>query len=216
MNYLRIKESKLESITVNNRFVISLQLSRYLNLINSNHRQFLRIEKNNNPVNRRDQIEVIFYHSAILFETLKGFFSLTKLLKELPSWKQNLTIIMDIQKAYNNKNSFINLCLKKIRNELLFHYDLNTIENTLKNCKISKDTYFAEAISGKRLDYAFTLVDDCQIIYALENYKKKGSIIEKWNQFQDELFDLSSNTVTIIFDLLIDSIKYFVEMVDEE
>jgi hypothetical protein len=66
-----LHSENMESLREDDRFIIGLQFARLYNSLGGNRRAHHRVVKDNKPSNIRDTLEHIFYHAAIVSESLK-------------------------------------------------------------------------------------------------------------------------------------------------
>lgn len=216
MNYIRLKPQKITDLIQDNDFAIGLQLSRLLNVINSNHRHYLRIPNDKNPANIRDRIELILYNGAIVYETIKTTIKHSKRLSKLQTWSSKNEIIKSIQHDFSDKNSFIVKCLKIIRNKIIFHYELAPIKNMLISFPFDNNTNFAEAQSNRKIDLAYTLSDEILLNFILTQIDDNKSETERWAYIQEELIGLSNKLADFLQDLLLDLLGNYLQIVEKD
>ncbi len=180
------------------RFQQSVQLSRLLNAIQANKRHYLRIRSDDDPVALRDQIERILYHAAIVYEAILTVARHSRILSKLETWSQYPGLVKRIQREANNGTSFTQKYLKRIRNKVIFHYDLPAVAHVLSGLTLTQDTAFAESKSGLDQDLAFTLADEALLRYALSPISEADNDKGRWEYFQETLLDVSDALVEFL------------------
>ena len=179
MDRIRIACNNIDKLKKQRDFKLAVQLSRLLNVIRAKQRQYLRINNDDDPANVRDRLELILYHGAIIFEPVKTILCYSKQLKRLNSWINNIVAVQRIQREFNNNNSFTQKYLKPIRNEILFHYDIDIIGRILEDYPLAQNAIFAEAKSERTLDLAFVLADELLINLVIQNIEEEITESEK-------------------------------------
>lgn len=176
MKKIKINEKAL--IGKENQLILSTQLSRIINVIQANNRQYLRIIRNGNSLTIRDQIELILYHAAIIFEGIEAIKKEKSILFKLKCCLNNPELVKNIKNEIK-PTSFTQTCLKKIRNKLLFHYDRDIIDESTITSIIQKEEYFAESESGCDSELVFILADNILLsyIFTLINGNYLGSLM---------------------------------------
>ena len=142
MNYINLTCNNIDKLRKQSNFKLAVQLSRMQNTILASQRQYLRIDVDNDPANKRDRFELLLYHSAVIFESIKTLLSYSSQLKKLDSWKIQNIAVQKIQQEFNNDKSFTQKYLEPIRNKILFHYDTEVIEEILRNYTLTEETIF--------------------------------------------------------------------------
>ncbi len=204
MDRIKISCDNINELKNKRSFKLAVQFSRLLNIIRANQRQYLRIENNNDPANIRDRIELILYHGAIIYESIKNILGYSKDLNKLEVWSEHETKVKRIQNEYNNKASFTIRYLKPIRNKILFHYEIGIIENMLENYQIPENVTFAESKSEKSIDLAFVLADELLLNYIVQYITEQESEADKWGYFEDQLLKISKDLSDLLYDFILE------------
>lgn len=204
MDRIRISCNNIDELKEQPDFKLAVQLSRLLNVIRANQRQYLRINNDDDPANVRDRLELILYHGAIIFESVKTLLCYSKQLKRLNSWINNIVEVQKIQREFNNNQSFTQKYLKPIRNEILFHYDIDIIGRILEDYPLAQNAIFAEAKSERALDLAFVLADELLINLVIQNIEEESTESEKWGYFEEKLLDISNDLSNLLYDFVIE------------
>ena len=204
-----IRHENPEELKSDRRFKIAVQLSRLLNTLRANQRQYLRVPDDGDPANKRDRFELILYHGAIVYEAMKTITSYGADLSQTATWRELQDTVQSLQEETNNPNSFTQKYLKLIRNKILFHYDVAAIEGALQGYPLSSDQVFAEATSESILNLSFVLADEFILNYLMQRIKEKSSANEKWAFFEERLFEISENLCSVLYGCFIDLIKGF-------
>lgn len=204
---IMLRHDNPEKLKCNRRFRIAIQLSRLLNALRANQRQYLRMPDDDTPANRRDRLELILYHGAIVFEATKTMQNYGGALSQTETWEERQDTVHRIQVETNNSNSFTQKYLKLIRNKLLFHYDITAIDEVLKDYPLDKDIVFAEAASESMLSLTFVLADKFVLYYLIQQIEENLSATENWEFFEERLLEISEDICTVLYGCIIDLIK---------
>ena len=207
MNRIRIVPR--DGLQRDRRFQLSVQLSRLINAIQANKRHYLRIRNDDDPTSLRDQIELILYHAAIVFEAILTVVKYSRVLSNLEAWSQYAALVSKVQAEANNKASFTQKYLKRIRNKVSFHYDIHAIEEMLSGLALTRDTAFAESKSGYDQELAFTLADEALLRYAISTISERDTDKDKWEYFQETLLEVSDALVELLLRLTVELARDF-------
>ncbi|MHA1348073.1 MAG: hypothetical protein ACTSO3_16850 [Candidatus Heimdallarchaeaceae archaeon] len=201
-NFERIFESELLAPVI--------QLSRTINAIRANQRMYRRIDANVDFHNKKDRIEIILFHAALVWEGLKQFSIYRSLFKKLKTWNKQLEDIRELQKEINNKNSFTNLIIKRIRNKVVFHFDPKIIKDIADKFQPNTEIIFMSSKSGTKLDSVFNLADDFVLNFILKIIPIDETEIKKFDWFEDNLLRVSELLCDIFENLLLDLLKPYI------
>ena len=186
---------------------IGFHLTRIANSINSNHRNYLRVlkyENIKNPIIIRDLNEIILNHASIIYESLQSLKFSNKYLNTLTTWKNNNNTIKYLLKELSRGNSFTNKYVKIIRNKLQFHF-YNIFEtNELKSIYDANNKYFVIFDSNLKYQDSFVLTDEIIYNYLVNKITEYSTKEEKWNYFQNILFELSDKLYNLFYDLILE------------
>ena len=204
MNRIRISGDNIDKLKKQRSFKLAVQLSRLLNVIRANQRQYLRINDDDDPANVRDRIELILYHGAIVYESLKTLLGYSRDLKQLKSWSDNSITVKKIQSEFNEQKSFTKKYLEPIRNKILFHYEIEVFDSILENYALSQNAIFAEAKSERTIDLAFTLADELLVNYMIQRIEEPISESEKWGFLEEKLLEISNDLSSLLYDFVLE------------
>ncbi len=200
----RIKLVPRKGLEKERRFQLAVQLSRLINTIQANKRQYLRIPEDDDPTTLRDQIELILYHGAIVFEAIMTVARYAADLCTLAAWSSNSDLVKRVQMEGNEKNSFTQKYLKPIRNKVVFHYDIEAVEAVLSGFQLSKDASFGEAKIKRDRDIAFVLADEIVLHFAISVIKERTTDNDRWDYFQETLLRVSDDLVKLLLLLTVE------------
>jgi hypothetical protein len=176
---------------------LAIQLSRLINAIQANKRHYLRITNSSDSLTIRDQIELIIYHGAIIYEGLSTITKYCKELDKLNCWNTNDLLVKKIMFEANSKNSFTQKHLKNIRNKVMFHYDIEILNDSIIEKTLSCENVFAESESNFDAELAFTFADETLIRFIIDPITEFASYKEKWNFFQERLLSISDDLIEL-------------------
>lgn len=202
-----IRHENPEKLKSDRGLKIAVQLSRLLNTLRANQRQYLRVPNDRDPANKRDRFELILYHGAIVYEAMKTINSYGADLSQTATWGELQDPVHSLQEETNNPNSFTQKYLKLIRNKLLFHYDIAAIDGALQDYPLSSDLVFAEAASESILNLSFVLADKFVLNYLVQRIEEKSSATERWAFFEERLFEISESLCSVLYGCIIGLIK---------
>jgi len=205
----RIKIVPREGLQKERRFQLSVQLSRLVNAIQANKRHYRRIREKGDPASFRDQIELILYHAAIVFEAVATVTRHSQDLSKLATWSRHADLVKRLQTEANDRQSFTQKYLKRIRNKVSFHYDAAAIESVLSGFLLTEDTSFAESKSGYDRELAFVLADEVLLHYAISPIDERDTDNERWDYFQETLLSVSDGLVELLLLLTIELARDF-------
>lgn len=196
-------------------FSLAIQLSRIKNIIRSNHRQYLKIDSSGSPTDKRDRLDLILYHGAIIYEATETLIKNSNTLNNLQTWKNEMASINKMKQDF--ERGFTHKYLQIIRHKLIFHYDKLPIGEMLLTTKIKRNTEFASSVSEKELDLAYTFADELILNYLISKIDtgKKDNDKEKWKYFLSELLKRSEQLTKLIDTLMLDILEEYTVVVEE-
>jgi hypothetical protein len=159
-------------------------------------------------------LHMLYNHAASLYEGIKTLVSLYKYLKDLDYFKSNLVVFKRFAKENGDNNSFMNRVLKRIRNDVAFHYDeviiIKELNSFMDFCVEAKKDIVL--ISGKTKlikDTKYEIADNVAANYTLNLFGgKEMPVDEKIKLLGEGLLELSNlfcSTVEILIpDMLLD------------
>lgn len=205
----RIKVVNRKGLENERNFKLAVQLSRIVNTIQSNKRQYLRITDDSDPASLRDRMELILYHAAIIFEAIMTFMKYSKDLARLSTWSSKAEMVKRIQNEANDKDSFTQKYLRPIRNRAIFHYEIEAIDPVLSGYKIKEEAAFAESKTQRDIDIAFILADEILLNFVIGRINEKNPDQEKWAYFQEKLLEISFSLVELLELLTVELARSF-------
>jgi len=212
----RIKIVPREGLKREHRFRLSVQLSRLINAIQANKRHYRRIHEDDDPTTLRDQIELILYHGAIVYEGVTTLAKHGRDLRGLATWSRHNELVRRLQAEVGQKSSFTQKYLKRIRNKVSFHYDMDAIGNVLTGLQLTKNTSFAESKSKHDRDLAFVLADEALVHFVISPIDERDTDEAKWDYFQEKLLDVSDALVELLLRLTVELARDFTVIEESE
>lgn len=221
MKKIVVKEEYLPSIKNEKKFINAIQLGRIVGAIRYNiiiHAKIIDDEK----VNTSLQLYLLLNHGALVYEGIKKFNENKSDFENLNYYKGNLDMIGKILNEANEKNSFTNTVLKRIRNKVAFHFDKKVIKKVIEqfvddSLKENKEVVLISGKSELARDTTYQLADNMNINYVLKliNEEEK-SIREKVEILSKNLFGLSGLFCDILDQLIPDLIEDYCELKEEK
>ena len=121
-----------------------------------------------------------------------------RVLRELTTWSHHGELVNRLQAEAGDKESFTQKYLKRIRNKVSFHYDMNAVENVLSGFQFTQNTSFAESESKLDRDLAFVLADEVLVHYVISPIEERDTDEGKWDYFQEMLLEVSDDLVELL------------------
>ena len=189
-----------------------MQLSRLINAIQANKRHYLRIREDQDLTVLRDQIELILFHGAIVFEAITTVGTYGRDLSALGAWSSHSDLVKRVQIEANQNTSFTQKYLKPIRNKVVFHYDIDAVEAVLSGFQLLDDASFGEAKTKRDRDIAFVLADEILLHFVIDPIEERKTENDRWDFFQERLLEISDDLVELLLWLTIELAQGFTEM----
>ncbi len=213
MNRVLFNDNAKQLVEEYRMFSLAIQLSRMKNIIRSNQRQYLKIDPDGTPTDKRDRLELILYHGAIIYEATETILKNSSTLKNLQAWKSKLAGIKKMKQDF--ERGFTHKYLQLIRHKLVFHYDQLPLNEMLSITKIARNTEFASAVSEKEIDLAYTFADELILNYLISKLDTGKNDKEKWEFFLIELLERSGQLTKLIDALMLDILAEYTVVVEE-
>jgi hypothetical protein len=191
-------------------FIIGLHLSRLYNALNANTRNYQRI-LTDNSADKRDRIERVFYHAAIVAECYVTLQKHQFDIGNLPSWSSNQSQVLQVRQQLASPDSFVKTVLKTIRDKIAYHYDLSVIRDIIEDYPLEDGIRFGEAESASGLDLCFPLLDEMAIQYIIKRFHPDRPEIEVYESILENLVVNSNNLLWTLKELITDLIADHME-----
>lgn len=194
------------------RFIAAVQLSRIVNSIRSCQRSYFRAGRGSRFADEKDKVDITFLQCSLLYEAILEFKRLSGTLKDLVFWKSNTDKIKTLQHQHSDKKSFWNTVLKPIRNEILFHFEKDSVQSALDRISPSEELFFAVGATSRNRDVVFTLADDAALTYVLADSGPKGKAPVKFDWLHQNLNDLTETFCDVCMGLTIELLRGHVRL----
>ncbi len=148
-----ITKKQFNSLKDNVKFIDAIRLSRITNAIRASQSLILRTVKDKSIRGIRDNFEVIQYYGAVVYEGIKTFYSMLDRLKILDEYKNNIEDINYLCTEYKDKTSFTKTILARIRDKLVFHFDMDVFKKAILDMDLpSEEFIILEGDSNSNID----------------------------------------------------------------
>jgi hypothetical protein len=204
MKYIKLHSTGNIAYFRNSDFLLGLQLSRLFNSLNTSRRAFLRIPSDNDPINKRDRVDCMLHHGAIIYECINTLRNSLHRLKTLKSWNSSDESVLFIKNQIENEDSFCRSILKTIRDKIVFHFDKTAIDSIAKDYPFSEGAIFIEASSETGIDYYFPIIDNIILSYISGIYRADSIYSDVPTEIIDKLTEVSVHLATTIMELTTD------------
>jgi len=186
-----------EEIKLSEHFCAILALARIVNSIRFVLRAAIDSKDRDTPEASRQRINSFLYLGALLYEgiqAVKG--EINKVLRHYSSFRQNFVPLFR-DKEIESLCSFV---LGPLRKKIVFHFDMNTISETLKNVDLRELT-FAKSHSQGAGDVVYILADVIVVNYLLnltsnQDSKKIEDLIEKVVSFSEKFCNAADEVIS--------------------
>ncbi len=187
------------------RFLLGLQFSRLYNALNAALRSYVAL-KTDSPADKRDRIERVLSHGAIVAECLSTLEKHHTDLEGLPCWSSTEPRIVFVQSQLREPSSFYRTVLKTIRDKIMYHYDLSVIQDVIQDYPLHDGIRFGEAESTSGIDLCFPLVDEMIIHYLIKRYGPDKPEMEVYESIMDGLIDCFNGLLWTLKEIITDLI----------
>ena len=148
-----ITKNQFNSLKNNEKFIDAIRLSRITNAIRASQSLILRTIKDKSIRGLRDKFEVILYYGAVVYEGIKTFYDMLDRLKILDEYINNIQDINYLCREYDGKTSFTKTILARIRDKLVFHFDMDVFKKAILNMDLpSEEFILLEGESNSNID----------------------------------------------------------------
>jgi hypothetical protein len=210
MNTVVLRMRDAEALKANPKFILGLNLSRLYNALNANMRHYQRIGTDN-PADKRDRIERVFYHAAIVSECLTTLKKNYTSLEDLPCWKSDQNQVQYVKRQILTPDPFAETVLKTIRDKIAYHYDISVISDIIEQYPLHDGIRFGEVESESGIDLCFPLLDEMAIHYVIKRYAPEKPEAEVYDSIMESLVDNSNNLLWTLKELITDLIAKHME-----
>jgi len=150
----------------------------------------------------RDRYEEILYYGAVLYESIKTLGKMNDKIRGLKEYKQHIDDINYLTSELKNKNSFIYTILGTIRDKLVFHFDEESIQESLSELDIAdEELIILEGDSEKSVDVNYPVVAEVYLNYLIKKIPRCSSDKEKLKYILIEMNTISSKIGKIVGDI---------------
>lgn len=118
-----------------------------------------------------------------MYEGVRTFAKYRRDLRGLATWSRHSELVKRSQTEAGEKTSFMQKYLKRIRNKVSFHYDMDAVENALSGFQLTQNTSFAESKSKRDRDLAFVLADEVLVHYVISRIDERDTDEGRWDYF---------------------------------
>ena len=191
-----ITKNQFNSLKNNVKFIDAIRLLRITNAIRASQSLIDRIIKDKSIRGQRDKFEVIQYYGAVVYEGIKTFFEMLDRLKILDEYKNNIHDINYLCREYKDKTSFTKTILARIRDKLVFHFDMDVFKKAILDMDLpSEEFIILEGDSKSNKDVNATSTTMLYFNYLISFVDQNISSEEKLEFIYDHL-DLISNKLS--------------------
>ncbi|MHB2155759.1 type II toxin-antitoxin system RelE/ParE family toxin [Calditrichota bacterium GD2] len=191
-----------------------LKLCQILNTVRSAQRLLIITEKySKGLIRNRDIFYGLITISSYVFEGIKTSEKiLTKIATLIPKDKKNE--IAWIRSEINNKKSFYNRVIAKIRNNIGFHFNYSITNEQIRKVADDFPLTFAQSRSEKKIDFVYLMADQLMSemspfsnITNIEKEKELKNMIIKLGEYANRFCDFLEETIAI-------SLRQHLELID--
>jgi hypothetical protein len=159
---IKIPVSQIKRLQNDEKFILILRLSRFINQLSFCHEAYLGVGKEITPTNTRHLHNSFLFSCAVLYEALKFY---PKLGKEFLSFASHKNGFAKLSK-HPDFDFVKNQVLNKMRNEFIFHVDEGPFINALKQYG-DRSVDFLISKSNQHGDIYYSLADELSINYVI-------------------------------------------------
>ena len=215
---LRVKKELVQTMSTEPPFIEAIQLCRILSAIQYNKVIYAMLV-GQEDFNTSLQLNLVINHAAVLYEGIKKFNALNKMLEKLESYKKNREVI---ERISSEENNLFGEVIYNIRKKVAFHFDKHVISRALgkfvADCiRENEDIIFIEGKTNLVKDMRFLLADNLNLRYVLSLIKGSGlSHEEKFRILAGELLKLSKLFCGILEEIIPEMVEDYCELVEQE
>lgn len=174
-----------EAIRGDPAFVELLRLARITNALALAYPPVLASLEDQSPSARRDRFVAMAYAGSLLHEGLIVAQSLGKHFRHLKQYKEGFAKIF----RDNTVKQFRSRTLNKLRDELVFHVDRDSVAKGLKHFP-EGETLIATAVDFRQGNIYFDLADEMILGYLYSQVKTEEEFLAEVSNFIERIADL--------------------------
>ena len=212
-----VKKELLPSIKNNQEFITAIQLSRILSASRYNSIISNKIIDENNFFSNI-YLNLFYNRAALIYQGIKEFKKLKPKLENLETYRKYADKIEKLLKDKNDRNSFLNDVLGRVRNKITFHFDEDVIKKIFgiyvdDSIREHREIVFLAGKTRRIKDMNYVLAGDMNINYILKFVKDKTlNETDKLESIYKELGKLSDSFGKIIENMMLELIKNICEV----
>jgi len=220
MKRLILKRELLPDIKDEEKLINAIQLSRILSSLRYNQIIYAKIIETDS-VSTSIQLNLLINHAAVLCEGIRKFKTLKAKFEGLETYKENIDKLKKISREIEDKSSFYNNVICKIRHKIAFHFDKSVITEVLEkfideHLKENEDVVFLQGKTDLVADTIYLLADNINFHYILKSVKGKNlSDRDRFIIMSKELLNLSKLFIGILENITPELIQDYCELKEE-
>lgn len=187
---LKIPVSQLQKLKNDEKFIMMLQLGRYLNQLSFCYHAYLQVGNDKSPAGIRQSHNSILFICGIMHEVLKFIPSLGKEFKSYKSYQNGLAVLMKNKEYIHLKEKVLN----RMRNGIVFHVFPDPIIETLEDMKVRR-LDFLTSTSAKWGDSFFELSDNIALNYLIGEHQDLEDGLEKYTNLLVSILNLTDDFI---------------------
>ncbi len=175
-----------KSLRADAGFLEIVRLSRVLNSLSLNYSPILIPLDDQSPKARRDRFGAFVYIAALLQEGLLVAQSLGKHFRDLPQYRSGFAAILGDPSVVALRSGD----LAKIRNELVFHFDRDSLAVGLSHFPEGKTVIATASHELKAGEFYFDLADDALLAYLYGDAPNEEEYIARVARLMEQVSSL--------------------------
>lgn len=196
-----VTKEEFEKLKNDDNFLTAIKLLRVDSAIITSLSQIEKVidQEKETSRDRRDRIEGILYHGAVLYESIETFKIMQQELKSLNEFRKHLKDIKDLLSEKGGHYNFINKTLHTVRTKLVFHFDEDIFKEILPALEISdKELLILEGDHEASGYINYPIVMELYFNYLVKELDYSGSVEEKLKYMLSEMNLISIKLCDII------------------
>jgi len=165
IHFVKVPLSQLKKLRNDPKFILILQLGRYINQLMYFHKVYLANDDGVTPVGVRHTHNSFFFMCAILYEALKIIGPLGSEFRSYRTFRNGFAKLSKNADMNDLKTKVLN----KMRNEFIFHVDPKPFEEALQTYDL-RLIDFVTTTTGKQGDNYFNLSDELVLNYIIGDH----------------------------------------------
>ena len=182
---IKIPVSQIKNLKNDQRFILILRLSRFINQLSFCHQAYLEVGNGKKPTDFRHLHNSFLFSCAILYEALKFYPKLGKEFLNFNSHKDGFAKLSKHPDFDFVKNKIVNT----MRNEFIYHVDEGPFINALKQYG-ERSVDFLLSKSDQHGDIYYALADELALNYIIGEHDTDEIAAQYYQEMSQKIMNI--------------------------